>query len=238
MSFYPQIAPSILSADFSVLGRQIRQLEAEGAGIFHMDVMDGQFVPNITFGSCVIKSLRPLTEAIFDVHLMIKEPHKYINDFSDSGADYITFHIEAVLPLRQGGCSRQVDLPAGAAGLIRKIKRLNKKVGMSIKPNTPVSDIYPFVRDLDLVLVMSVEPGFGAQEFIPGSLKKIQQLCEYIDRNKYKCLIEVDGGINASTIREVVSAGADILVGGNSIFGRGNPAQNYKKLKELLNEKH
>ncbi|MBU2567206.1 MAG: ribulose-phosphate 3-epimerase [Elusimicrobia bacterium] len=218
-----QIAPSILSADFSALGRQIRQLEAEGARIFHMDVMDGHFVPNITFGSCVIRSLRRESSSVFDVHLMIKEPHRYINDFSDSGADYITFHLEAGLPGGQSG-------HGGPAGLVRKIKRLNKKAGMSIKPSTPVSAIYPFIRELDLVLVMSVEPGFGGQEFMPGALKKIKSLREYIDKNNCKCLIEVDGGINEKTIGPAVSAGADVLVCGNSIFGRGKPAEDYKKL--------
>ena len=213
-----QISPSILSADFSQLGNEIKKLEDGGADLIHVDVMDGHFVPNLTIGPPVIKSLRKYTKLPFDVHLMISPVHKYIKNFADAGSDIITIHPEATKNLKES---------------VSHIKELNKKAGVSLNPNTEISIIEPQLDNLDLVLVMSVFPGFGGQKFIPETVKKIKHLKEIKDKNNYSFDIEVDGGINFSNSREVINAGANILVSGTTIFkeNRGDVKRNIEILK-------
>jgi len=210
-----EIAPSLLSADFSNLVKDIKICESSGAKVLHIDVMDGHFVPNITIGPVVISSLRKKSRMIFDTHLMISEPEKYIEPFARAGSDWLTFHIEAVKePVR----------------VIKKVKALGLKAGISLNPATPVSKIRRYLDYVDLVLVMSVNPGFGGQKFMPEVLSKVRELKK--EKNKLK--ISVDGGINFDTIRDVARAGADIAVAGYSVFRTGNDiGRNIKKLKEL-----
>lgn len=202
------VAPSILSADFSNLDKDIKMIQDSGADWVHIDVMDGHFVPNITIGPVVVKSIRKVTSLFFDVHLMIKEPEKYWKEFQKAGADLITFHNE---------------IDADKERLIKDIKASGVKAGISIKPKTPVSEIANLLEHLDLVLVMTVEPGFGGQSFMCDMLPKISELRKIIDENHYNCLIEVDGGINAETALQCAEAGADVLVSGNYIFSAANP---------------
>lgn len=199
------IAPSILSADFSKLGQEIKDIEASGADWVHVDVMDGHFVPNITIGPLVVKSIRPITRIPLDVHLMIKEPLKYIEPFARAGSDIITFHVESN------------DDPKE---IVKLVKSFNKKVGVSIKPKTDISAISDILHMVDMVLVMTVEPGFGGQGFIFDALPKIEEL-----RKVFKKDIEVDGGINAMTAPEAVKAGANVLVAGTAVFGTKDYAQ-------------
>lgn len=199
------IAPSILAADFSSLGDEVCSVEAAGADWLHIDVMDGHFVPNITIGPGVVKSLRKKTDIFFDVHLMISEPDRYIDDFVNAGSDMITFHVESI------------EQPEK---LISKIKKSGIKAGLSLKPGTPVEEVLPFLDIVDMVLVMTVEPGFGGQEFIVDMLEKISSLKE-----KFSGHLQVDGGINSETSRKVREAGADVLVAGSAIFGKDD----YKK---------
>ena len=213
------IAPSILSADFSKLGEEIKLVESLGADYLHFDVMDGHFVSNISFGVPVLKSISRIHNMVNDVHIMISEPRKYIQKFVDAGADIITFHYEAC------------ETPEEVADIIDLIHDCGVKAGLSIKPNTPVEVVKPFLEDLDLVLVMSVEPGFGGQEFIPESLMKIQYLRYVIDENDYDCLIEVDGGINAETGRMCADVGVDILVAGSYLFGKKDIAERMESLR-------
>lgn len=208
------VAPSILSADFSCLGKEIKALETSGADLIHIDVMDGIFVPNLTFGAPVIKSIRKDSNLPFDVHLMVEKPSVLIKDFADAGADLITVHLE---------CNEEIPY------LISLIKKENKKVGISIKPNTKVADILPYIPDIDLILVMSVEPGFGGQQFQQQAIKKIADLKELI--GKKKVLISVDGGINDVTAPACVYAGADILVAGSYVFKNKPYQKAIKKLK-------
>ena len=215
-----KISPSILSADFSQLGNEIKRLEDGGADLIHVDVMDGHFVPNLTIGPPVIQTLRKYTKLPFDVHLMISPVHKYIKDFSDAGADIITFHPEATENIKE---------------TISLIKNLKKIVGVSLNPNTEIDIIKSNLQDIDLVLVMSVYPGFGGQKFIPDVLKKIKTLKEIKDKNNYSFDIEVDGGINFSNSKDVLNAGANILVSGTTIFkeNEGNIKKNIETLKKV-----
>ena len=212
-----QISPSILAGDFSNLGSEIKRLEQGGADMIHVDVMDGHFVPNLTIGPPVIKSLRKYTKLPFDVHLMISPVHKYIKNFSDAGSDIITIHPEATENIKAS-----IDL----------IKNLGKKVGLSLNPDTPIETIESYFEDINLVLVMTVYPGFGGQKFITKILEKIQNLKRIKDEKKLKFDIEVDGGINFENNNMVINAGANILVSGTTIFKDNNG--DIKKNIELL----
>ena len=215
-----QISPSILSADFSQLGNEIKRLEEGGADMIHVDVMDGHFVPNLTIGPPVIKALRKYSSMIFDVHLMISPVHKYIKSYSDAGADIITIHPEATDDLKES---------------ITKIKKLNKKVGVSLNPESKIDIILEFLEDIDLVLIMSVNPGFGGQKFMPEVLTKIKELKKIQEERKLNFDIEIDGGINFDNSREAINAGANILVSGTTIFKSNNG--DIKKNIELLKSK-
>ena len=215
-----QISPSILSADFSQLGKEIKRLEDGGADLIHIDVMDGHFVPNITIGPAVINTLRDYTKLPFDVHLMISPVHKYIKSFADAGSDIITIHPEATNNLNES---------------IQLIKQLNKKVGISLNPNTEINIVEKFLKDIDLVLIMSVYPGFGGQKFIPEVIEKIKKLYQIKKDNNLNFDIEVDGGINFSNSKEVISAGANILVSGTTIFKEndGDIKKNIETLRSM-----
>ena len=202
-----QISPSILSADFSQLGNEIKKLEEAGADMIHVDVMDGHFVPNLTIGPPVIKSLRNHTKLPFDVHLMISPVHKYIKDYADAGANIITIHPEATEDLKKS---------------IDHIKNLGKKVGVSLNPKTPIGVIEKFLKDINLVLIMGVHPGFGGQKFMPEVLEKVKQIKKIKDEKKFELDIEVDGGINFDNNKIVIEAGANILVSGTTIFKNNN----------------
>ena len=202
-----KISPSILSADFSQLGNEIKRLEEAGADMIHVDVMDGHFVPNLTIGPPVIKSLRKYTNLIFDVHLMISPVHKYIKDFADAGANIITIHPEATEDLKES---------------INLIRSLNKKVGVSLNPDSKIDLIKDILKDIDLVLIMSVHPGFGGQKFIPDVIKKIEKLKLIKNEKNFNFDIEVDGGINFENSKSVIEAGANILVSGTTIFKSNN----------------
>ena len=215
-----QISPSILSADFSQLGREIKRLEDGGADLIHVDVMDGHFVPNITMGPPVIKSLREYTKLPFDVHLMISPVHKYIKNFADAGSDIITIHPEATDDLKKS---------------INLIRELNKKVGISLNPDTEIEIIKKYLSEIDLILIMSVYPGFGGQKFIPDVMNKIKMLNQIRKEKNFEFKIEVDGGINFSNSKKVINAGADILVSGTTIFkeNNGNIKKNIETLRSM-----
>ena len=215
-----QISPSILSADFSQLGSEIKKLEQGGADLIHVDVMDGHFVPNLTIGPPVIKNLRKYTKIPFDVHLMISPVHEYIENYANAGADIITIHPEATENLNES---------------ISLIKKFGKKVGVSLNPKTEIKTLIDEIDNIDLVLVMSVNPGFGGQKFMPEVLDKIKELKRIKDKNQYHFDIEVDGGINFSNSKIVLEAGADILVSGTTVFKEndGDIKTNIKKLKSM-----
>ncbi len=213
------LAPSLLAADFTRLGEQIRETEQCGAQFLHIDVMDGIFVPSISFGMPLIESIRPATKQFFDVHLMIVEPERYIQEFVDCGADGITFHLEAT---KDPGM------------VIDRIHQAGAKAGISIKPGTPVEEVYPYLADVDLVLVMSVEPGFGGQSFLPESYERIRKIREYMDEHQLTAHLEVDGGIGKKNVREVMEAGADVFVAGSAIFRKRSIEDNIRMFHEAL----
>ena len=217
MSSFIKISPSILSADFSKLGEEIVALEKAGADYIHIDVMDGHFVPNITIGPEVIKRLRPITKLTFDVHLMIAPVDNFVKDFAEAGADIITFHPEATESMSE---------------TIRLIKSFGKKVGVSLKPESPISLIESCLEQIDLILIMSVNPGFGGQKFMPEVLNKIKELKKIKDQKNLDFDIEIDGGINFDNNKLAIAAGADILVSGTAIFK--NNDGNIKKNIDLL----
>ena len=214
-----KISPSILSADFSQLGNEIKRLEDGGADMIHVDVMDGHFVPNLTIGPPVIKALRNYTKLPFDVHLMIAPVHKYIKNYAEAGADIITIHPEATDNLKES---------------INHIKELGKKVGVSLNPNTKIDILKEFLNEINLVLIMSVHPGFGGQKFIPEVLQKIKELKKIKDQQNFNFDIEVDGGINFDNSKLAIEAGANILVSGTTIFknNNGNIKKNIDTLKK------
>lgn len=213
------LAPSILSADFKILGEQLKVTEAAGAEYIHFDVMDGMFVPSISFGMPVLASIKGYTEQTLDVHLMVTEPIRYIEDFVKAGADIITVHLEA--------CE---DLQA----TVDKIHAAGGKVGISIKPKTPVEALVPYLEQAEMFLIMSVEPGFGGQAFIPESLDRIRELRSLLDEKGLAADIEVDGGIYHKNVAEVLAAGANVMVSGSGVF-KGNIKENTEKFMEILN---
>lgn len=216
----PMIAPSLLAADFLRLNEAVKMIDESEADWLHMDVMDGRFVPNISFGMMVVEQVGKVLKKPMDVHLMIEDPGKYVGQFAKAGADTITVHYEACPHLHRN---------------IQQIKDLGVKAGVAINPHTPVSLLEPVIEDLDLVLVMSVNPGFGGQKFIFETLYKIRQLRQIMQDRNAKALIEVDGGVGLQNAAKIMEAGADVLVAGSSVFGSADPMATIKELKSLGN---
>ena len=214
-----KIAPSILSADFSRLAEEVKAVEAAGADVIHVDVMDGHFVPNITIGPLVVEGLRRLTTLPLDTHLMIEEPNKYLEDFSKAGSSWITIHAEVCPRLRR---------------TIKKLRELRVRPGVVLNPRTSLKVLYPVLEEIDLVLLMSVNPGFGGQSFIPSVLKKIERLRNIAARNGYRLEIEVDGGIKVDNVEEISRAGADIFVLGTGIFKTKNYQETIRQLRQKI----
>ncbi|MBS5794699.1 MAG: ribulose-phosphate 3-epimerase [Clostridiales bacterium] len=214
-----KLSPSILSANFVRLEEEIKLLEKENIKYLHIDVMDGMFVPNISIGMPVIKSIRKITNIVLDAHFMIEKPERYIDEFIALGCDIINFHFEAT--------DKHMEI-------IKKIKDANKKVGMTIKPNTSYKEILPYIEYLDLVLVMGVEPGFGGQKFIESSLEKISALRDYINENKLICELEIDGGIKIDNVEKVLEAGANVIVVGSDIFEKDDKSSIINKYNQVF----
>ena len=213
------IAPSILSADFSKLGEELRAVEAAGADWIHVDVMDGHFVPNITMGPFIVEAVRRVTELPIDVHLMIENPDRYISDFAKAGASLISIQVEACIHLNR---------------TVQMIKETGIQAGVVLNPSTPVASVRWILPYIDFVLIMSVNPGFGGQHFIPNSLDKIRAMRKLIDELDLPTLIQVDGGVNSKTIQAVASSGANVFVAGSAIFGSEDYSQTIKQLKKLI----
>ncbi len=216
-NFMKLIAPSLLSADFSRLADDVRMLDQSHADWVHLDIMDGVFVPNISFGLPVVSAIRPLTKKPFDVHLMIVEPERYFEAFKKAGADWISFHLEASTHVHRA---------------VQQLKALEVKAGIVLNPHTPVSLLEDIISDLDYVLLMSVNPGFGGQSFIENTYKKIKTLRQMIDTTNSKCLIQVDGGVNINNANALFTAGADVLVAGSAVFSATDPAKMITDLKQ------
>lgn len=197
------LSPSILAADFWKLGEQVKEIERAGVTYLHIDVMDGNFVPSISFGVPVLQSIRKQTDLFLDVHLMIENPEQYVDEFADNGADMINFHLEAAKDVKS---------------LIKQIRRLDKKVGITIKPATSVLAVEPYLELIDMVLVMTVEPGFGGQKLLPRCLDKVRYLRQVIDERGFRCDVEVDGGVKLDNIASVLEAGANVVVAGSAVF--------------------
>jgi len=212
------IAPSILSADFNQLGKDINMLNESEADFIHCDIMDGVFVPNISFGIPIVKHVHKIARKPLDVHLMIAEPDKYINNFADAGASYLTVHFEVCNHLHR---------------TLNQIKELGLKASVCLNPHTPVAVLEDIIKEVDMVLLMSVNPGFGGQKFILNTFKKIRQLKDMIKKNNVECLIEVDGGVNFETGKMLVEAGTDVLVAGSFVFNSDNPVKIISDLKRL-----
>ena len=212
-----RIAPSILSADFAHLGRDVERVST--ADWLHVDVMDGMFVSNISIGVPVVKSLRKFSKMFLDVHLMIEKPVRYIDAFADAGADLLCVHLEA-------------DMPPGIRAALEAMDRRGVKKGIALRPITAAQAVLPYVKDVDLILVMTVEPGFGGQKFMADQLEKIAAIRQYIDQYNSDCRLEVDGGIDPTTARQVVAAGADTLVAGSAVYGAADPAAAIQALRE------
>jgi len=210
-----KIAPSILSANFARLEEEIKKVEVPGVQYLHIDVMDGQFVPNISIGPVVVKAIKKVTKIPLDVHLMIVKPEKYIEDFIKAGADLITIHVEATEDPEK---------------VINEIKSKGVKAGISIKPGTPLATVAKYYDIVDLILVMTVEPGFGGQKLIPSTIDKIKEIKKIKDKEGYKFVIEADGGVTEDNIHEYVNAGAELLVAGNAVFADANPTEAAKRL--------
>ena len=213
------LAPSILAADFKALGDQMKQTEENGAEYLHFDVMDGMFVPSISFGMPVLKSIHGATSQVMDAHLMVQEPIRYTEDFKTAGADIVTVHLEACTDIRK---------------TIAKIRECKMKAGVSICPETPVEEVQFLLPEVDMLLVMSVHPGFGGQKFILESLDKIRRIRKVIEEQKLNTDIQVDGGIYLSNVKEVLDAGANVIVAGSAVFN-GNPGENTRAFMEILN---
>ena len=213
-----RIAPSILSADFARLGEQVKEAEAGRADWIHVDVMDGHFVPNITIGPLVVRALRPVTNLPLDVHLMIEQPERYLADFAQAGADCLTVHVETCPHLHR---------------TVQQIKELGVKAGVTLNPATPLSTLEEILPDVDLVLIMSVNPGYGGQSYIPSSTAKVARLRQMLDAIGSRAELEIDGGVNTDTIAEIVAAGATMLVAGSAVFNqRASIAENIRQLRQ------
>ena len=216
-----ELSPSLLSADFYNLENDIEELNRLGVKYLHLDIMDGNFVPNISYGPGLIKKLRPQTDMIFDTHLMIENPEKYIEDFAKAGSDIITIHPESTKHVHRA---------------IQQVKSLGKKAGLVLNPHTHESILEYLIDDLDLVLVMSVNPGFGGQEFIPQSLDKLENIRKIIDERNPSCILEIDGGVKVDNVKEVLDAGANLIVAGSGVFNSDGIEANVNKFEEIFKE--